>query len=219
MTYLQLVNAVLRRLREQEVTSLTSPSEYVQLIMDIINEAKLDVEERWNWSHLRTSIDITTTASDNSYNLTGSNERTTILDVYNVTKQWPMCSPKNNTWINNDSNVTSVSESSPVYYDVVGVDTANSSELQLRVWPTPSAIETLRFYVVNPQADLSAATDILKVPSAPVVQGAYLRAINERGEDQGRLSEIQERIFERTLGDAIIRDTQHYDEELVWRPL
>lgn len=219
MTYLQLVNAVLRRLREQEVASLTSPSEYVQLIMDIVNEAKLDVEERWNWSQLRTSVDVTTTSSDNSYNLTGTNERTTLLDAYNVSKEWPLGHVKNNTWINFNNNSSSVEESSPLYYDVVGIDTANNSEVQIRVWPTPSGVETLRFYCVIPQEDLSAASDILKVPAQPVIQGAYLRAINERGEDNGRLSEIQEALFTRVLADAISRDTLNYEEELVWRAI
>lgn len=219
MTYLQLVNAVLRRLREQEVASLTSPSEYVQLIMDIINEAKLDVEERWNWSQLRTSVDVTTAASDNSYNLTGTNERTTLLDAYNVSKEWPLGHVKNNTWINFNNNSSSVEESSPLYYDVVGIDTANNSEVQIRVWPTPSGVETLRFYCVIPQEDLSAASDILKVPAQPVIQGAYLRAINERGEDNGRLSEIQEALFTRVLSDAISRDALNYEEELVWRAI
>lgn len=219
MTYLQLVNAVLRRLREQEVASLTSPSEYVQLIMDIVNEAKLDVEERWNWSQLRTSVDVTTTASDNSYNLTGTNERTTLLDAYNVSKEWPLGHVQNNTWINFNTNVSNVNASSPLYYDVVGIDTANNSEVQIRVWPTPSDVETLRFYCVIPQEDLSAASDILKVPAQPVIQGAYLRAINERGEDNGRLSEIQEALFTRVLSDAISRDALNYEEELVWRAI
>ncbi len=39
MTYLNLMNSVLRRLREEETTSVTSTT-YVKMVGDFINDAK-----------------------------------------------------------------------------------------------------------------------------------------------------------------------------------
>ena len=47
MTYLEIVNRVLRRLREQQVDSLTANS-YSTLIADLVNEVKRDIENSWN---------------------------------------------------------------------------------------------------------------------------------------------------------------------------
>ena len=55
MTYLNLVNGVLRRLREPEVTNVTSNS-YTKLVADLVNDAKEIVQNAWDWSALRTTL-------------------------------------------------------------------------------------------------------------------------------------------------------------------
>ena len=57
MTYLELVNNVLRRLRETEVTTVQSTS-YSKLIGDIVNDAKRLVEDAWDWKVLNTATFI-----------------------------------------------------------------------------------------------------------------------------------------------------------------
>ena len=57
MTYLELVNNVLRRLRETEVTTVQSTS-YSKLIGDIVNDAKRLVEDSWDWKVLNTATFI-----------------------------------------------------------------------------------------------------------------------------------------------------------------
>ena len=52
MTYLNLVNSVLRRLREEEVSSVQS-STYSKMAGDFVNDAKRIVEDSWDWSALR----------------------------------------------------------------------------------------------------------------------------------------------------------------------
>ena len=54
MTYLEAINKVLRRLREDEVPSPDSTA-YSKLIGDFVNDAKRLVEDSWNWSGLRKS--------------------------------------------------------------------------------------------------------------------------------------------------------------------
>ena len=71
MTYLEIVNRVLRRLREPQVDSLTANT-YSTLIADLVNEVKRDVENSWNWSALRTTLTATTTTDLFNYVLTGT---------------------------------------------------------------------------------------------------------------------------------------------------
>src|SRR6056300_1108243 len=84
MTYLNLVNNVLRRLREDEVSSVTSNT-YSKMVGDFVNDAKKIVEAAWDWSALRTTLTITTTADIFNYVLTGSQNRIKALNVINDT--------------------------------------------------------------------------------------------------------------------------------------
>lgn len=217
MTYLELINAVLTRLREEQAVTITD-TEYVQLIGAIVNEAKRDVEEAWNWTHLRSYVNINTVGGTSTYNITGTNDRTRILDCYNTTNRNVLVQLNNNVRNNYNDSIATAGQSAPSMFDVIGVD-GTTGELKVRVWPTPDGVHALRFYCVIPQADLSSASTVLTVPSAPVVQGAYLRAINERGEDQGRLSDIQERLYKVTLGNQIAIDTGNYTDEITWHPI
>ena len=216
MTYLEIVNEVLKRLRQPTVTTVDA-DEYTVLIAALVNEAKREVENAWDWSMLRTAVPVTTTATTSSYALTGTNVRTRLLDAWNTTKKIQLLQVKNNEYINKQTNIANVASTSPIYFDMDGVNA--SRELKVRVWPTPDAEETLTFYTVIPQAELSSEADVLSVPSDPVVQGAYLRAINERGEDQGRLSEIQAMIFQNSISAHIAIDANKFSDELTWRPI
>ena len=68
-TWLELTNAVLTRLRETTVTTVSSTT-YTSLIGAFVNEVKREVEDAWDWNRLRSSIDITTVASSYNYILT-----------------------------------------------------------------------------------------------------------------------------------------------------
>ena len=50
MTYLNIVNNVLRRLREDTVTTI-SANTYSAMVGDFINDAKQLVENAWDWSN------------------------------------------------------------------------------------------------------------------------------------------------------------------------
>ena len=96
MTYLQLVNSVLRRMRENEVTSIESTTDsYVKLIGEFVNDGKRIVEDAWDWSALRKTITVTTDNTKFSYSMTGTNNSFKILDVINDTSNFCMrCSSK-----------------------------------------------------------------------------------------------------------------------------
>lgn len=71
MTYLQIINAVLRRLRETEVTDVDE-TDYSKLIGEYVNSVKKEVEAAWDWNALRTTLTLNTVASTFNYTLIGS---------------------------------------------------------------------------------------------------------------------------------------------------
>ena len=66
MTYLQLVNSVLRRMRETEKNTIVElqHDSYVKLVGEFVNDARRIVEDAWDWSALRKTITVTTTDTD-----------------------------------------------------------------------------------------------------------------------------------------------------------
>ena len=69
MTYLDLINNVLRRLREDTVTTANA-TDYSSLIGDLVNDAKKIVENSFDWTSLRDSITINTVSGTDTYKYT-----------------------------------------------------------------------------------------------------------------------------------------------------
>ena len=211
MNYLQAINAVLRRLREDEVATYTQ-SVYAKLIGDFVNEAKREVEDAWNWTQLRTKLTVTTAASDDSYTLTGSGDRYRILQVINDTQDTLM-RQIGYTDLNSFKDIGSSTNDSPLYYNIQG---STSGDADILVYPTPDAVETLNFYMVVPQDDIAAGTTEITVPSNPVVLGAYAKAVSERGEDGGTLYAEALIRYDKAVSDAIAMDSLNAQDELNW---
>ena len=71
MTYLQVVNQVLKRLREDTVTDVTGLDDPVaEMVVELVNDAKQLVENAHTWNALRDEWSITTAADDALYSLT-----------------------------------------------------------------------------------------------------------------------------------------------------
>lgn len=212
MTYLQLVNAVLKKLRKDQVTTFNETT-YSTLIGEFINEAKQEIEDSWNWTALRSVLSITTAASDNSYTISGTNDRTVIIspmvndtnDNYIYKRNWQ--------WMQQIQFIATVQEESPVYWAPNG---QTSDELDVLFYPTPNAVETIRVFAKVPQDDFSADATELTIPDRPVILGAYMRAIDERGEDGGTALTTAVRNYERSWGDAIVQDVNNTVGELDW---
>ena len=181
MTYLNLMNNVLRRLREEETTSVTSTT-YVKMVGDFINDAKKLVEESNDWSALRETVVVTTTASDNSYSLTGGGDNVKVMSVINDTQNCFM-EYQTKDWFNDSLYIANAVEGAPKYYTYNGLD--SSGDTEVLVGPTPDGVYSLRFDVVKRQADLSANDDSLLVPSQPVIHYAVALLARERGETGG----------------------------------
>jgi len=215
MTYLNLMNNVLRRLREDEVTTVTANT-YSKMVSDYINDAKKIVEESNDWSALRDTIVVSTTASDNSYSLTGADDNVKVMSVINDTQNCFM-GYQTKDWFNEQLYINEVVEGAPRYYTYSGLD--SSGDTQVLVSPTPDGVYSLRFDVIKRQADLTSDTDVLLIPAMPVVHLAVALLARERGETGGTSAAEYFVVADKFLSDAIAIDAAKHPEEMVFRTI
>lgn len=209
MTYLQMVNSVLRRLRETEVSSVNDNS-YSKMIGEFVNDSKRIVEDAYNWNALYDTLSATTTADVFNYILVGSGQRFRVVDVLNDTSNW-FLKEQSTTWFDQQFLLTTPQKGSPMYYNFNGVD--DNGDTQVDLFPIPNGTYDVRFNIVRPQAPLVNNTDIVKVPSEPIVFLAYARALAERGEDGGLASNEASQLYRQSLADAIALESGRYGEE------
>lgn len=212
MTYLELVNSVLRRLREDEVTTV-SESDYSRLIGDFVNDAKRLVEDSWDWTALREAVDITTIVGQSTYSLTGYSTKSKILTVHNETTN-QVVPLESLTRIRRLSLQSDNAVGSIQYYTLDGVDANN--DMQIRLYMTPNAVQSLTVYGVKRTNELTLDTDSTSLPSAPVVQWAYSYALRERGETGGQSAAEQAVFAKEDLTNAISQDASQHPEETIW---
>lgn len=215
MTFLELINSVLRRLRETEVLDVAE-TDYSKLIGEYVNSVKKEVESAWDWNALRTTLTATTSNGVFNYTLIGSGSRFRVSDVINDTDNY-MIQPRSALWMNRRFLTTDTTYGSPAFYSFNGVDGNGDSKVDL--YPVPDGVYTVRFNVTIPQDDLVNNTDALQIPSEPVIQGALARAISERGEDGGRLSNDQYMLYRSALADEIAMEAGRFSDETIWYPV
>jgi len=212
MNYVQLVNSVLRRLRETEVSSV-SDNAYSKLIGEFVNDAKRQVEDAYAWNALSETLTASTAADIFNYILVGSGQRFRVIDVLNDTSN-SIVQNATTRWMNDQFLLTSVQKGSPAYYNFNG--TNSNGDTQVDLFPIPNGVYQIRFNVIKPQVALSADADTLLVPSEPVIFNAAARAIAERGEDGGILAGEMAFIYNQSLADAIAIESSRYIEESAW---
>ena len=214
MTYLQLVNAVLRRLREKERTAVNETT-YSTLIGDLVNDAKEEVENAWDWSALRTTLTANTVAGIFSYSLTNSQNKFKMIQAINETSQAEM-KYVDATWMTKQHIAATPQSGDPIYYSFNGVD--GNGDTIVDVYPIPDATYIIRFNGILRNTDtLVNDTDVLWVPSQPVILLAWAKAIEERGEDAGVMSSSAYITAQRSLADAVSLDAIKHPEETIWR--
>lgn len=212
MTYIDLVNSVLRRLRENEVATVQATS-YSKLIGDLVNDAKDLVESAWDWSALRTTLTFDTVANTTNYSLTGSGDKVKELNVINDTSNLKMQYQTNN-WFDEQLYLGTPVTGSPRYYTYAGVDT--NGDMTIDLYPKPDAVYSIRFDAALRNAVLSGDSDALAVPENPVVQLAVALAARERGETGGTSTAEYFTIANRYLADAIAHDAGRHPEETIF---
>lgn len=212
MTYLNLVNNVLRRLREDEVTTV-SANTYSAMVSDFVNDAKHMIEDAWDWSHLRNTLTITTAADDYTYSLTGSGDKGKVLRIINDTSNCEL-QYQTQAWFDNEFFVNNPTSGSPKYYTYNGVD--GSGDAQIDVYPQPDGVYSLKAKVVHKNIPLTSDGDVLSIPSQPVIHMAVALLARERGETGGTSTPEYFGIADRYLADAIAFDAQRHPEETIF---
>jgi hypothetical protein len=209
MTYLELVNDVLIRLRESSVSTVGETT-YSSLIGKFVNDAKRQIEDSYNWNCLAQTITVTTTSGTSSYALTGAGQKFRVNDALNTTS---LIGLRNIEFVdmNRKLNLGAPSQSIPSEFCFSGVD--GNGDTKVDLFPVPSGAFTLLFDLTIPQANLSADGTSVKVLDYLVTQSAYARALIERGEDGGTNSNEAYALFRGMLSDAIALESTRYPED------
>lgn len=210
-TYLQLVNDVLARLRESSVASV-STSTYSSLIGKLVNDAKTQVENAWNWDALNKTVTITTVSGTSNYVVTGAGLHQKQVLVNDTTNKNTLTDVPVK-WIQLQQQLSTVQNANPSNYAWFG---SNGVDNKVELFPTPNGAYTLKFNMYAPQVALSADGDVLTIPSAAVVLGAYARALVERGEDGGLPASEAYGLFKGVLSDQIAIESSRHSENEVW---
>ena len=208
MTYLELVNDVLIRLRESSVTTV-SETAYSSLIGKFVNDAKRQIEDSFNWNVLSTTVTITTVANTSSYSMTGAGQKFQVNDAINTTSDVGL---QNISFVrmNRNLNFATPATGVPAEYAFSGVD--GSGDTKVELYAIPDGVYTILFDLAVPQANLSADGTSVKVLDYLVAQSAYARGLIERGEDGGTASSEAYALFRAMLSDAIALEGTRYVE-------
>jgi hypothetical protein len=209
MTYLELVNDVLVRLRESTVSTVGETT-YSSLIGKFVNDAKRQIEDSYTWNALAQTVTITTSSGVSSYALTGAGQKFRVTDAINTTS---VITLDNITVadMNRKLNFGTPSQSIPSEFCYNGVD--GNGDTKVDLFPVPNGVYTLLFDLIIPQANLSADGTSVKVLDYLVTQSAYARALIERGEDGGTNSTEAYALFRGMLSDAIAMESTRYPED------
>ena len=208
MTYLQLINNVLIRLRENQVSTNTETA-YSTLIGLFVNDAKRQIEDAFSWNVLGQTVTISTTSGTYVYSMTGVGQKFQVQDALNTTSNVGL---QNISFVemNRFQNLVPTVSGVPQYYAFDGVD--GNGDTKVVLYPRPDGVYSIPFAVIVPQALLSADGTSVLVPDSLVVQNAYARALVERGEDGGLNSSEAYQLYRSMLSDQIALEGTRYPE-------
>ena len=208
MTYLQLINNVLIRLRETQV-STNNETTYSTLIGLFVNDAKRQIEDAFSWNVLGQTVTITTVAATYIYSMTGAGQKFQVQDAINTTSNIGL---QNISFVqmNRYQNLVPTTNGIPQYYAFDGVDASGDTKVVL--YPRPDGVYNIPFSLTVPQATLAADGTSVLVPDTLVVQNAYARALVERGEDGGLSSSEAYQLYRAMLSDQIALEGTRYPE-------
>ena len=221
-TQLEIVNKVLRRLRESVVSSVAA-SDYAALIATFVNDAKEDLEDVWFWTVNETEIDTTILADGTrTYDLTATTDRSFL--VRNINDQEPMAYDVTSNeqqqlydmplkelrrWRNTYPGTVPTVER-PCYFSIVPDSDGRGYTLELM--QGSSTARTWRTYWYAPQAELAVdGTDddtVVLLPERPIYLQTLFYAMNERGEEMGEPGSILERKAHAAAAAAMELDMQ-----------
>lgn len=209
MTYLQIVNSILVRLREPTVSTVALNA-YSSLIGKMVNDAKRQVEDAYDWNVLGQEIDVTTASGTYIYALTGAGQKFRVSsDPLNITSNVIM-QQISVAEMRVRQNLQPTVSAVPTQYCFEGVDASGDAQIQL--YGRPDGVYSIKFFVTIPQDVLTADGTSVLVPDVLVEQNAYARALVERGEDGGLSSSEAYNLYRSMLADYISLEATRFPE-------
>ncbi len=219
MTFRELINEVLIRLREDTIATdwsgnindSSTVTDYQKVIGSLINDSKRNIESYHDWLVLRETVDITTVSGTRNYSL-ASGQEIKIMDVIDQSQGTHLVQVSRQ-YINSTKYPTSNS-GDPLYYAFNGADSSNNLKVDLE--PIPNSAQTISFDIVKFQDELKIASTTLKIPEQVVIIGAWMRAVAERGEDGGTQSSVIAMEYKELLNQTVILDAGNTQFESDW---
>ena len=219
MTFREVINEVLIRLREDTISSdwtgaindSTTVSAYQKVIGALVNDSKRSIESYHDWLTLRETASVPTAASTKNYSLS-SGQNFKILDVVNSSTGTQLVQVSK-AYLNSIKYPTDPT-GEPLYYGFNGADATNNLKVDLS--PIPTEVQTILFDIVKYQDVLTEAATVVKIPSKPLILGTWARAVAERGEDGGTQSSIAAQEASNSLSQAIMIDSGNVQFESDW---
>jgi hypothetical protein len=233
VTFKELINEVLIRLREDTISDWTGDindasnnanvSDYHRVIASLVNDSKKHVESRHDWTALRETMTVATVAGTMIYTLgdsnTGAGSNVRIFDVINQ-KTGRHLSQVGNEWLNARSfPAENIATGEPTKYAINGSTNVSSTrppDVNIDLYPVPTEVQNINFNIIKIQPNMKTSGEILTVPESPVILGAWARAISERGEDGGTQSSVAAQEANESIKQAIILDNSNVQYESDW---
>src|SRR5207247_471331 len=86
LTWLQIINCILVRLREVTV-AVNDSTDYSKLVGGLVNQVKTEIEKAYYWQAMRDTYSVSATVGTTNYALTSSGMNAVIIDGWNITQQ------------------------------------------------------------------------------------------------------------------------------------
>lgn len=212
-TFLSLVNDVLVRLREPEVTTVNENA-LSKLVGKFVNDAKRQVEDSYDWNSLTTTLTANTSDGIFNYALVGTGSRFKVIEIYNNTNRYHLESRDGVSMTQSFLSSPNPQKGAPNYYNFNGVD--SNGDTQVDLFPIPDGVYTIFFNIYQPQAELATDAATMIVPKEPVILLALARSLVERGEDGGLTNSEAYGMFKSALSDYIAIEQSRYNELDSW---
>ena len=212
-TFLSLVNDVLVRLREPEVTTVNE-NVLSKLVGKFVNDAKRQVEDSYDWNSLTTTLTANTSDGIFNYALVGTGSRFKVIEIYNNTNRYHLESRDGISMTQSFLSSASPQKGPPNYYNFNGVD--SNGDTQVDLFPIPDGVYQIFFNIYQPQVEMTTDAATMIVPREPVILLALARSLVERGEDGGLTNSEAYGMFKSALADYIAIEQSRYNELDSW---
>lgn len=219
MTFLQLINQVLTRLRENTIDQQRFQSDpFYRMIGANVNDAKLAVEDMWQWSQNRFKEEIQIISGQSIVELPNSYDNNYL--IYSILMKenggYVRFAPTDWLYAKYRNNLSEpVAPNTPAYW-TWAIDNPDTGNQQIELWPPTADYYKLEVYGYRRAPELVDTDDRIKVPSLPVYSLATALSSRERGEVMGATTSELMALASNHASDAIAYDSAKFPEEMDW---